>query len=302
LLDTVARIMSGGPRQWQMDTQPMITLNMLTQSAAQQRYNGHVLLVEDNFVNQKVAVRFLERLGCTVEVAGNGAEGVTACQERHFDIVLMDLQMPVMDGMTATRKIREWETTGHIPIIALTANAMTGDRELCEAAGMDGYLTKPIEVERLRNVLTKYGLAKDEAGATGPPSRPAAPPAPVANRKPPVDLGAFQRITDGDLVFAQELIAMFIVSGGQQLDDLSAAVTNNDRRAIASVAHTLKGASANIHAPTLKTLAERMEANSAAGDLGTLQHCVAQLRQEFDRVKQFLSDPTVVPQASKAAS
>jgi two-component system, sensor histidine kinase and response regulator len=302
LLDAVARIMSGGPRQWQMDTQPMITLNMLTQSAAQQRYNGHVLLVEDNFVNQKVAVRFLERLGCTVEVAGNGAEGVAACQERHFDIVLMDLQMPVMDGMTATRKIREWETTGHIPIIALTANAMTGDRELCEAAGMDGYLTKPIEVERLRNVLTKYGLAKDEAGATAPPSRPAASPAPVVNRKPPVDLGAFQRITDGDLVFAQELIAMFIVSGGQQLDDLSAAVEKNDRSAIASVAHTLKGASANIHAPSLKTLAERIEANSAAGDLATLQHGVVQLRQEFDRVKQFLSDPAVVPHASKAAS
>ncbi len=163
LNNAVARVMSGGPRQWQMDTQPMITLNMLRQSAAQQRFSGHVLLVEDNFVNQKVAVRFLERLGCTVEVAGNGAEGVAACQQRHFDLVFMDLQMPVMDGMTATRKIRAWETTGHLPIIALTANAMTGDRELCEAAGMDGYLTKPIEVERLRNVLTKFGLAKDAA-------------------------------------------------------------------------------------------------------------------------------------------
>ena len=183
LIDAVARVMSGGPRQWQMDTQPMITLNMLTQSAAQQRFGGHVLLVEDNFVNQKVAVRFLERLGCTVEVAGNGAEGVAACQQRHFDVVLMDLQMPVMDGMTATRKIRAWETTGHLPIIALTANAMTGDRELCEAAGMDGYLTKPIEVERLRNILTKFGLAKDDAEAPAPASpmpsgsTSAAPPA-----------------------------------------------------------------------------------------------------------------------------
>ncbi len=119
LIDAVARVMSGGPRQWQMETQPMITLNMLTQPPAQQRFAGHVLLVEDNFVNQKVAVRFLERLGCTVEVASNGAEGVAACKERRFDIVLMDLQMPVMDGMTATRKIRDWETSGHIPIIAL---------------------------------------------------------------------------------------------------------------------------------------------------------------------------------------
>src|SRR5579863_4490764 len=116
-----------------METQPMITLNMLTQPPAQQCFAGNVLLVEDNFVNQKVAVRFLERLGCSVEVASNGAEGVAACRERRFDIVLMDLQMPVMDGLSATRAIREWETSGHIPIVALTANAMTGDRELCEA-------------------------------------------------------------------------------------------------------------------------------------------------------------------------
>jgi two-component system, sensor histidine kinase and response regulator len=286
LIDAVARVMSGGPRQWQMDTQPMITLNMLTQSAAQKRYAGHVLLVEDNFVNQKVAVRFLERLGCTVEVAGNGAEGVSACQQRRFDIVLMDLQMPVMDGMTATRKIREWETTGHIPIIALTANAMTGDRELCEAAGMDGYLTKPIEVERLRNVLAKFGLAKDGPDTT----------------KPPVDLGEFQRITEGDPAFAQELVAAFVASVEQQLVDMAASVAQFDCAALTRTAHALKGASANIHAHALKSLAEEMEAAGAGGDIGRSQRCLAPLRQEFARVKRFLSDPSVVPVAAKAVS
>ena len=289
LLDAVARVMSGGPRQWQMDTQPMITLNMLTQSAVQQRFGGHVLLVEDNFVNQKVAVRFLDRLGCTVEVASNGAEGVLACQERHFDIVLMDLQMPVMDGMTATRKIREWETSGHIPIVALTANAMTGDRELCEAAGMDGYLTKPIEVERLRSVLTKFGLAKNEAQATPNPG-------------PPVDLSGFGSITGGDETFAQELVATFIASGEQQLAEISYAVATPNRAALAKAAHKLKGASANIHAHGLKALAEQMESESGAADAGALQRWDALLRQEFERVRQFLSDPSVVPEPSKAAS
>jgi two-component system sensor histidine kinase/response regulator len=289
LLDAVARVMSGGPRQWQMDTQPMITLNMLTQSAVQQRFGGHVLLVEDNFVNQKVAVRFLDRLGCTVEVASNGAEGVLACQERHFDIVLMDLQMPVMDGMTATRKIREWETSGHIPIVALTANAMTGDRELCEAAGMDGYLTKPIEVERLRSVLTKFGLAKNEAQATPNPG-------------PPVDLSGFGSITGGDKTFAQELVATFIASGEQQLAEISYAVATPNRAALAKAAHKLKGASANIHAHRLKALAEQMESESGAADAGALQRWDALLRQEFERVRQFLSDPSVVPEPSKAAS
>jgi signal transduction histidine kinase/CheY-like chemotaxis protein len=295
LLDAVARVMSGGPRQWQMDTQPMITLNMLTQAAPPRRFAGHVLLVEDNFVNQKVAVRFLERLGCTVDVASNGAEGVAACQRQQFDLVLMDLQMPVMDGMTATRKIREWETSRHTPIIALTANAMTGDRELCEGAGMDGYLTKPIEVERLRNILTKYGLEQDDAAASDAAALSAKG---TENPAAPVDLGEFHRITDGDSAFAQELIAAFISSGEQQLSEIAAAIAQNDCTGLARAAHKLKGASANIHARALKSLAERLEIDSAATQARNLHQGNVLLRREFDRVKQFLSDPSVVPQPS----
>jgi hypothetical protein len=303
LIDAVARVMSGGPRQWQMETQPMITLNMLTQQQAVQRFAGHVLLVEDNFVNQKVAVRFLERLGCTVEVASNGAEGVAACKERRFDIVLMDLQMPVMDGMTATRKIRDWETSGHIPIIALTANAMTGDRELCEAAGMDGYLTKPIEVERLRNILAKFGLEKPEAPAAD--AAAAAEPhqsTQSSGSAAPVDLHAFQNLTDGDQAFAQELVAAFVLSGEQQLAEIAAALAQSQRAAVARAAHKLKGACANVHAHALKSLADRMEIDSAAADAHVLTQGNALLRREFERVKAFLTDQAVIPQATKAAS
>ncbi len=272
---------------------------MLTQPQAQQRFAGHVLLVEDNFVNQKVAVRFLERLGCTVEVAGNGAEGVAACKERRFDIVLMDLQMPVMDGMTATRKIRDGETSGHIPIIALTANAMTGDRELCEAAGMDGYLTKPIEVERLRNVLTKFGLEKPDPAAAEAPADAAANPSSASAA--PVDLSEFQKVTDGDPVFAQELVAAFIESGEQQLAEIAAALARSERAVVAKAAHKFKGACANIRANALKSLAERMEIDSVAADVHALDRGNASLRREFDRVKAFLTDPTVVAQPTKAA-
>jgi CheY-like chemotaxis protein len=280
----------------------MITLNMLTQPVAQPRFAGQVLLVEDNFVNQKVAVRFLERLGCTVEVASNGADGVAACQQRRFDIVLMDLQMPVMDGMTATRKIREWETSGHTPIIALTANAMTGDRELCESAGMDGYLTKPIEVERLRNILSKYGMEKPSAAASAAAPAPSSAATRPANGAAPVDLAEFHRITDGDYAFAQELIAAFIVSGEQQLAELVSAAAKDDRATLARAAHKLKGACANIHAQALKALAERLENDSATANARILDQDNALLRREFDRVKQFLTDPSVVPHPSKAAS
>ena len=298
LIDAVARVMSGGPRQWQMETQPMITLNMLTQPTPDPRFAGHVLLVEDNFVNQKVAVRFLERLGCTVEVASNGAEGVAVCQARQFDIVLMDLQMPVMDGMAATRKIREMETSGHIPIIALTANAMTGDRELCESAGMDGYLTKPIEVERLRNILAKFGLEKPDAAAV---TAAAAVPARSPESAAPVDLREFHRVTDGDQAFAQELASAFVESGEQQLAEIAAALAQHQHAAVAKAAHKLKGACANIHAHALKSLAERLEIDSAS-NTATLDQAHALLRREFERVKAFLSDPAVLPQPAKAAS
>jgi CheY-like chemotaxis protein len=244
-----------------------------------------------------------------VEVASNGAEGVAACEARRFDIVLMDLQMPVMDGMTATRKIREMERSGHTPIIALTANAMTGDRELCEAAGMDGYLTKPLEVERLRSVLAKFGLARPETAAVNTAAVNTAPvdvdAAAAANRfEPvaPVDLREFHSVTDGDQAFAQELVTAFILSGEQQLAEIVSAVTGNQRVAVAKAAHKLKGASANIHAHGLASLAERLESNSAAADAQVLVRDTDLLRREFDRVKAFLTDPAVVPQPTKAAS
>ena len=300
LLDAVAKVMGGEPRQWQMDTQPMITRNTLTQAAAQQRFAGHVLLVEDNVVNQKVAVRFLERLGCSVQVANNGAEGVEAVRGRRYSIVLMDLQMPVMDGITATRKIRELKTNSDIPIIALTANAMSGDRERCEAAGMDGYLTKPLEVDRLRAVLTKFGMAKEDGAATAP-SEPKSAATPGSQR-PPVDLRAFNDVIGDDPEFAREIIATFIHSGEQQMAEISAAIANGQRDALAKAAHKLKGACANIHALALQTFAHRLEADSKTGEISQLEVGHLRLRQEFERTKQFLTDPNVISPPSQAAS
>jgi two-component system, sensor histidine kinase and response regulator len=125
---------------------------------------GRVLLVEDNAVNQKVAQRFLERLGCSVTITGNGAKAVTACELESFDLILMDLQMPVMDGYAATREIRMKEQGSRVPIIALTANAMTGQFERCIAADMDGLLTKPLLPDRLRETLERFGLKRKADG------------------------------------------------------------------------------------------------------------------------------------------
>jgi PAS domain S-box-containing protein len=129
-------------------------------AAQSAEFQGCVLLVEDNVVNQKVALRFLERLGCRVHIANNGAEGVQAYAAQPFDIVLMDLQMPVMDGLVATQQIRALEAASgkRTPIVALTANAMSGQLERCLAADMDGFLTKPLEVPRLREALDRFGM------------------------------------------------------------------------------------------------------------------------------------------------
>ncbi len=130
------------------------------------RFSGRVLLVEDNVVNQKVGQRFLERLGCEVVLAANGEEAVRSWQTGEYRIVFMDIQMPVMDGYTATRRIREFECSGgRTPIVALTANAMTGQLERCLEAGMDGLLTKPLAIERLREVLDRFGLTVLECEA-----------------------------------------------------------------------------------------------------------------------------------------
>jgi two-component system sensor histidine kinase/response regulator len=133
-------------------------------AAAESRTDSdrHILLVEDNEVNRKFAVRVLEKAGCSVEIATNGQDAVDAYERSSFDVILMDIQMPVMDGLTATRRIRSIEEgrDRRTPIIAMTANAMTGDRERCLDAGMDGYVSKPVrrgilmeEMDRVRGIF-----------------------------------------------------------------------------------------------------------------------------------------------------
>jgi CheY-like chemotaxis protein len=124
----------------------------------EQFFDGlRVLVAEDNAVNQKVAMRMLARLGCAGYAVANGAEALHAVQSQQFDIVLMDCQMPEMDGFEATRRIRELGLTDRLPILALTANAMEGDKELCMQAGMDDYLVKPIELKTLAEALSRWG-------------------------------------------------------------------------------------------------------------------------------------------------
>jgi two-component system sensor histidine kinase/response regulator len=271
LLECIDRVLARDASEWHTHHQPLVTRNTLHEELTAQKFSGRVLLVEDNAVNQKVAKQFLERLGCEVRIADNGAEGVKAYQNGQYELVLMDLQMPVMDGFTATRRIRDHEAWGkRTPIVALTANAMTGQMDRCLAVGMDGFLTKPLDVKQLRETLDRFGVrdasstltvkANSSASEVSEADAAALISSPTASA--PVDLARLDEITDGDTEFTQELIAVFVSSCEQSVAELQQELRTGDAGSLSRAAHKLKGASANIHAVPLRDLCAELEANA----------------------------------------
>ena len=155
LIEALIIVLGENAETWRRTQQPIVTHDALV--IARSRRRERILLAEDNPINQKVAVRMLERLGFRVEVVANGREAVEACASHDYGRVLMDCQMPVLDGYAATREIRKAEgTSRHTPIVALTAHAMKGADEECLAAGMDAYLTKPIDSSLLERTLESF--------------------------------------------------------------------------------------------------------------------------------------------------
>ncbi|HEY0803201.1 MAG TPA: response regulator [Steroidobacteraceae bacterium] len=166
LTDCLTMVLGMQAEGWRMSTQPIVTRHALRSQRVRETH--HILLAEDNVVNQKVACRILEKLGFRVDVAVDGQAAFEAWQSGRYDLILMDCQMPVMDGYETTRKIRELEAGGqHILIIALTADAMKGADNECRTAGMDDYLSKPIDREQLRKSLIRWleGVSSDDSGA-----------------------------------------------------------------------------------------------------------------------------------------
>jgi two-component system sensor histidine kinase/response regulator len=253
----------------------------------------HVLLAEDNPVNVEVATAMLDSLGLSVHCARNGAEALQAARERHYDVVLMDCQMPVMDGMAATAEIRrlERDSTGgrSLPIIAITANALQGDRETCLAAGMDDYLSKPFTQAQLSSLLARWmkmpapplpasarqpGPAEDYASSplVPPPSlaAPAAPAAPageIINRHALDNIRALSNERGAELV--RKVVHAYIDDTPRQLSLLDAAIAEADTATVRKIAHSLKSGSANVGAEAMAQLCKELEQlgrnNSIAG-------------------------------------
>ncbi len=268
---------------------------------------GHVLLVEDNAVNRQVAQRLLSLIGISFEIAENGKEALDAIAARAFDSVLMDCQMPVMDGYTATRIQRqnEGQSKKHIPIIAMTANAMAGDREKCLNAGMDDYLSKPLNRALLEQTLRKWLPAGAKSRpAAPPPSAPMQPPAaPIATQAigPSIITGQTPSLvldTDviRDLVEVMggeftDLVRVYLEDTPKAINALEQAATRGSVEGLIAPSHSLKSTSANLGAMGLSELAKRVEHGARAGTLNANEApiLVAEIKRGFQRVTHELN-------------
>jgi signal transduction histidine kinase/two-component SAPR family response regulator/HPt (histidine-containing phosphotransfer) domain-containing protein len=257
-----------------------------------------ILLCDDNTINQKVATRILSQLGYKADVAGNGREGLEAIDKKAYDLVFMDLMMPEMDGLTATRNIRERQKnpaahpnfSGRILIVAMTAHAQQSDRENCLAAGMDDYLAKPIRPADVRGVIEKWAAPATPAAETksAPAPKIETPAAPA--EEPPVDMSRMNDLTGGDPAMLRELAEMFFKQTAQQMEQIEAAVREGNATQVRHVAHSCKGASATLGMTQLAKLMLALEKMGVEGQLTGAQKFCEDSAVEFKRIEKFLSE------------
>jgi CheY-like chemotaxis protein/HPt (histidine-containing phosphotransfer) domain-containing protein/anti-sigma regulatory factor (Ser/Thr protein kinase) len=279
LLATLERVLSAGELEFTQRLRAIVTRDLIVED--RQRRGRTVLLVEDNAINRRVAELFLERAGCEVVLAADGAEALAALRERSVDLVLMDVQMPVMDGLEATRRIRQDVPGGtRIPVVGLTASALKEQAEDCRAAGMDDVIAKPIERERLEAVLERYAPAVGTRTGRHVIRAPAerASVERSAARALEISVERFRAVTMGDATLARGLIDSFAHSARQACADLEGGLERGDFALTRRAAHTLVGASANMGAARLEALATAMEQAAAQGDAVSLRPLVAAAR------------------------
>jgi PAS domain S-box-containing protein len=292
----------------------IITRHML----AEQRKNDHrILLAEDNPINQKLAVVLLQKAGYSVDAVETGIQALQRVKADHYSAILMDVQMPDMDGLEATRQIRLWEQdTGlHIPIIAMTAHAMAGDRERCLDAGMDDYVSKPLEPHALFNAIERWtqDLEPKKESDTNPlpdgqqifsddlgrdwlgEDAPAAPqPAPVSQTDSspetlPADLEAALFRFSGDRAFMREMCQDFKDHLPLRVEELKSALQTGDINTLGRLAHNLKGVSLNFNAAPLAEIAKKLELCGKQENLADAPALVQQIEIEIIRLQAYLS-------------
>jgi two-component system sensor histidine kinase/response regulator len=301
------------------------------QLAEQKRHNLHILLAEDNPINQKLAVTLLQKAGYSVDAVENGAHAVEKAKAEAYNAILMDVQMSEMDGFEATGLIREWEreTGQHTPIIAMTAHALRGDRERCLEAGMDDYLSKPLEPKVFFSILERWTQGDKKPVASFESQTLTASPNEYETVQNPLfeDDGLFGEETpaqpsqgyvqtsyqlmdfsnispmnkqaalvhfDGDEKFMMEVCATFMESLPERWAEIQAALNENSANLIGRLAHNLKGTCLNFSTEPLATLSAELEAMGKREDLQFAPFVVEQMQNEIHRLQEFLSHQQLV--------
>jgi CheY-like chemotaxis protein len=245
-----------------------------------------VLLVEDNSVNQMVAVKQLQKAGCTVDVAGNGREALGAMSAARYDLVLMDCQMPEMDGYECTAEIRRREAGGRrTPVVAMTAHALPADRERCLAAGMDDYVAKPVRMEHLEAMLSRWLGGDAERSAAVLASAVDVDPATGVDGSVVDELR--QVTPDG----FRQLVTAFTQAGSEKIAALRRAAASGDADLMRRAAHSLKGSSGNVGATVLAGLCQRLETSLGDGG-GGADVLVDEIAEAYDRARDELMRQT----------
>jgi len=267
---------------------------MTTLGAAQDASSSHVpaafggrrlriLLAEDNPVNQRVARTILEKQGHEVLLAQNGREALARAQKDRFDVILMDVQMPELDGLAATAAIREFEASRgeRVPIVGVTAHAMKGDRERCLAAGMDGYVSKPIRPVTLFAAI-------DEVVNKGPPAAVTAPEAPANGMV--LDENALLALVAGDSGLLNELVVLFLQDSPERLAGMAKALESGDRESLEREAHTLKGSAGSLCGSRTAEAALRVEFLARDGHVAELRLAHGSLGEEVRKLQEALTE------------
>jgi signal transduction histidine kinase/CheY-like chemotaxis protein/HPt (histidine-containing phosphotransfer) domain-containing protein len=252
--------------------------------AEDKKQKQRILLVEDNITNQKVALNILKKFGYNADAASNGKEAVKALEMKPYDIVLMDCQMPEMDGYEATGEIRnpESKVLDHkVPVIALTAHAMKGDREKCLEAGMDDYLCKPVNPQELCDILEKW-VAKQNYSLQEETT--------VSDIKPVQDIFDKASLIDrlmGDEELANKILGEFLEDVRRMITALKEALDNDDASLVQHRAHTLNGASATVGAVALQEMAHHIEVAGEAGDLDKAGSLVTKINEQLEMLSDL---------------
>jgi len=280
-------------------------------AALAQRLPLRVLLTDDNLINQKVASRLLQQMGYQAAIAKNGLEAIRALERQPYDLILMDVQMPEMDGLEATRRIRQRQQEPSAPphfkqpilIVAMTANVMQGDREKCVAAGMDDYLPKPIRPEALQAMIERLAAGGASSGANAPASGAniSSPPAtqeisapfvlPSAGaQKEVVDMERLMEFCGGSAENLAELAGLYLKQTADQIEQMTTALRHDRPDKAARVAHSSAGASATCGMNVIVPLLRQLELVADEGNAPAAEQLLNSVRSEFDRIKAFFQN------------